>query len=80
MGDTDHTVGHRQDMTYTAVGAYPYVNREGATMGLRASLRHQAAVAGAEPDWSTLMVDGPAEVRGAHGRSWFQWRATVQTV
>jgi hypothetical protein len=79
MGDTARTVGDRRDVTFTATAAYPYVERDRATMGLRAALRHQPAIAGAEPDWSTLTVDGPTEVRGAHGRSWFQWQASVRT-
>ena len=78
MRDSRRTVGDRHGVTFIATAAYPYVHRDRATMGLRAALRHQAAVASTELNWSTLVVEGPAEIPGAHGRSWFQWRATVQ--
>ena len=29
------------------------------------------------PDWTTLVIDGPTEAVGMHGRTWFEWRATV---
>jgi hypothetical protein len=35
-----------------------------------------AAGAGA-PDWSTLVVEGPTEIAGRHGRVWFTWTARV---
>lgn len=64
---------------FTATAAYPYVDRDRATAGLRGQLREIAAAAEAGvPDWSTLVVDGPAEVEGLHGRVWFIWTATVE--
>ena len=47
-------------------------------MTLRGELRRQAAVNGAVADWSTLAVEEPREAPGAHGRTWFEWRATVE--
>ena len=36
-----------------------------------------AVAAGATPDWSTLTVEGPTESTGLHGRTWYEWRATL---
>jgi hypothetical protein len=30
------------------------------------------------PDWSTLTVTGRVEDRGAHGRTWYRFTATVE--
>ncbi len=68
-------------MTWTATAAYPYVNLDRATCGLRGQLREIAAASGAgTPDWSTLVVEGPVEFTGAHGRSWLVWTAEVEAV
>jgi len=65
-------------MEYRAAAAYPYVNRERATAGLRGQLRLLAGDDGAACDWSTLLVEGPTEATGMHGRAWFEWTATVR--
>ncbi len=63
---------------FTATAAYPYVDRERATAGLRAQLREIIAAAGAgQPDWWTFVVEGPTESPGLHGRVWFFWTASV---
>jgi hypothetical protein len=31
-------------------------------------------------DWATLHVAGPDEVVGAHGRVWYEWTATAESV
>jgi hypothetical protein len=64
-------------MLYRAAAALPNANREQATAALRDQLRVIAAAVGRVPDWTTLLVDGPTEVPGWHGRSWFEWTATV---
>src|SRR4051812_2972285 len=62
----------------TATAAYPYVDRDRATAGLRGQLREILAGAGAGvPDWTTLVVEGPTEVEGLHRRVWIVWTATV---
>jgi hypothetical protein len=65
----------------TARAAYPYVGRERAAAGLRGELRLMAlALAfGATPDWTTLAVEGPVEALGLHGRTWYEWTATVES-
>ncbi len=52
----------------TATTAYPDVPGVSATMALRGHLQELAAAADGVPDWSTLVVMGPSEVIGAHGR------------
>jgi hypothetical protein len=63
---------------YKAAAALPYDDRHRATSGLRGQLRVMAACVGATPDWATLAVEGPTETPGAHGRTWFEWTATVE--
>jgi hypothetical protein len=65
-------------MRYTATGALPYDNVERATSGLQGELRHALATASKEPDWSTLEVEGPIEAKGASGRMWYRWTASVE--
>ena len=62
--------------TFTATTALPYPNAERATMGLRGQLRWDIAAGGLEDqvDWWQLMVTGPAQLSGVHGRVWFQYR------
>jgi hypothetical protein len=75
------SVGEPDPVTFTATAAYPYVDCDRATAGLRGQLREIVAKAGAgEPDWSTLAVDGPTETEGLHGRVWFVWTAGVPAV
>lgn len=52
----------------TATAAYPDVHGKPASMALREQLRDPAAAAGEVRDCSTLVVMGPSEVIGAHGR------------
>lgn len=63
---------------HSASTALPYPHLDRATAGLRAQLRHRLA-ADELADWSTLEVQGPAQVPGARGRVWFEYRATVHT-
>ncbi len=62
---------------YRAAAALPYNDRERATAGLRGQLLLIAVAADAVPDWSTLTVEGPVEAVGLHGRTWYEWTATV---
>ena len=64
----------------TARAAYPYVDRQLATAGLRGQLRIMAAAGGGTPDWSTLSVEGPDRATGLHGRILFEWTASVTVV
>ena len=51
-------------MILTATAAYPYPGgRDRAALGLRDELREAAAVAGQDPNWSTVI--------------WYGWTATV---
>lgn len=63
---------------YSAAAALPYAHRDRAVAGLRRQLRLMALAAGATPDWTTLDVVGPREAIGLHGRSWFEWSASVE--
>jgi hypothetical protein len=65
-------------MRYKATAALPYDNLERATSGLQGELRHALALVQKAPDWSTLEVDGPTEVKGASGRTWYRWTASVE--
>ncbi len=65
-------------MKFTATVALPYDDPERATTRLRGELRHALATVGEVPDWTTLTVDGPTEVKGASGRTWYRWTATVE--
>ncbi len=67
----------KKGVIYRAAAELPYNNRDQATAGLRGQLRVMIVAGGGTPDWSTLTVEGPTEVVGAHGRTWYEWRATV---
>lgn len=64
-------------MIYRAAAAYPYLDEQLATAGLRGQLRVMALAGDASPDWSTLVVEGPTRAPGARGRSWYEWTATL---
>lgn len=65
--------------TFTATTALPYPDAERATMGLRGQLRWDIAAGGLadQVDWSQLMVTGPTQSSGVHGRVWFEYSATI---
>lgn len=67
-------------MIYRAAAAYPYVDVEQATTALREQLRLIALAGGGIPDWSTLVVDGPTEPTGQHGRTLVEWTATLSAI
>ncbi|MCZ2860562.1 hypothetical protein [Blastococcus sp. VKM Ac-2987] len=62
---------------YRAAAALPYDDRDRVTAGLRGQLRVMAAAAGADPDWSTLRVEGPARGGEHRGTGLSEWAATV---
>lgn len=64
-------------MIYRAAAAYPYIDGQRATTGLRAQLRLMALAGGGSPDWSTLVVEGPTQAPGSQDRGWYEWTATV---
>jgi hypothetical protein len=68
-------------MTVTASIALPHDDVRRATAELRGDLRMQIAAThpGQLPDWTTLVVTGPARRVGKYGRTWFDWSATVET-
>ena len=65
--------------TFSASAALPYDDLDRATGSLRDELRHALASVDEVPDWSTLEVKGPTEVKGASGRTWYRWTATVES-
>ncbi|TYP88949.1 hypothetical protein [Blastococcus xanthinilyticus] len=62
---------------YRAAAALPFDDRDRVTAGLRGQLSVMAAAAGADPDWSTLRVEGPARRTDHHGTGLSEWSATV---
>ena len=70
-----------QASTFTATTALPYEHLERATAGLCAELRRQLLAAGVEEPlrWDALAVTGPVKAADALGRTWFEYRATVET-
>ncbi|MGY2084003.1 hypothetical protein [Blastococcus sp. SYSU DS0539] len=62
---------------YRAAAALPSDDRTRVTAGLRRQLRVMAAAAGADPDWSTLRVEGPAPGEEYRGTGLSEWTATV---
>ena len=68
-------------MRFTATAALPYENLERATAGLRAELRRQLLAADVHemPDWETFEVTGPIEFSDLRGRTWYEYRAMVES-
>jgi hypothetical protein len=66
---------------FTATAALPYEHLERATAGLRAELQRQLLAADVHemPAWDTFAVTGPVELTDLRGRTWFQYRATVES-
>ena len=62
---------------YRAAAAVPFDDRDRVIAGLRGQLRVMAAAAGADPDWSTLRVQGPVERGSDHDTGLSEWTATV---
>jgi hypothetical protein len=62
------------------MAALPYEHLERATAGLRAELRRQLLATGVHemPKWETFDVTGPTEFTDLRGRTWYQYRATVE--
>ncbi len=67
--------------TFSASAALPYEHLQRATAALRAELRRQllAADVHAMPRWDTFTVTGPTEFTDLRGRSWYEYRATVES-
>jgi hypothetical protein len=65
---------------FSARAALPYEHRERAGAGLRAELRRQllAADVHKRPKWETFDVTGPTEFPDLRGRTWYEYRATVE--
>ena len=68
-------------MIFKATAAYPYENLERATAGLRAELRRQLMAADVHimPKWETFVVTGPTKFTDLRGRTWHEYRATVDS-
>jgi hypothetical protein len=68
-------------VTFTATTALPYEHLERATAGLRAELRRQllSVDVNQTPVWETFVVTGPVEFADLRSRTWFEYRATVES-
>ena len=69
--------GTHVSVMYRAAAALPFDDRDRVTAGLRGQLRVIAAAAGADPDWSTLRVEGPVRGGEHRGTGLSEWAATV---
>jgi hypothetical protein len=67
--------------TFSASAALPYEHLERATAGLRTELRRQLLAADVHtmPRWDTFTVTGPREFTDFRGRTWYEYRATVES-
>ena len=66
---------------FIATAALPYEHLERATAGLRAELRRQLLAADVHemPLWETFAVTGPIVFEDLRGRTWFEYRASVES-
>ena len=66
--------------TFAATAALPYEHLERAAAALRAELSRQLLAADVHdlPEWDTLHVSGPNEFTDLRGRTWYEYRATVE--
>ena len=66
---------------FTATAALPYEHLERATAVLRAQLRQQLLAANPHevPVWETFTVTGPVEFTDLRGRTWYAYRARVES-
>lgn len=66
---------------FSASTALPYEHLDRATAGLRAELRQRLLHAGVHemPMWETFAVAGPREFTDLRGRTWYEYRATVES-
>ena len=67
--------------TFTASATLPYEHLERATAGLRAELARQllAADVHAMPRWESFTVTGPRAFSDLRGRTWYEYRASVES-
>jgi hypothetical protein len=68
-------------VTFSATTALPYENVDRATAGLRAGLWRQLIRTDVHqmPRWDTFAVTGPVEFTDLRGRTWFEYRAIVDS-
>jgi hypothetical protein len=66
---------------FTATTALPYEHLDRATVGLRAELRRQLLRAAVHelPMWETFVVTGPRQFTDLRGRTWYEYRVTVES-
>jgi hypothetical protein len=66
---------------FSASTALPYEHLERATAELGTELRRHmlAADVHAMPRWETFSVTGPREFTDLRGRTWYEYRATVES-
>jgi hypothetical protein len=67
--------------TFSATTALPYEHLDRATAGLRAELRQRLLQADVHetPMWDTFEVTGPHEFTDLRGRTWYEYRAAVES-
>lgn len=65
---------------FKATTALPYDSVDRASAGLRAALRQQLLTARVRglPAWETFVVTGPIEFTDQRGRTWYEYRATME--
>jgi hypothetical protein len=68
-------------LPFAATTALPYEHLERPAAGLRAELRRQLLQANGRelPAWDTFAVEGPVQAIDTRGRTWFEYRASVET-
>ena len=73
--------GGRPPRIFTATAALPYEHLERATAGLRVELRRQLLAADVHvmPLWETFAVTGPNVFKDLRGRTWYEYRASVES-
>jgi hypothetical protein len=68
-------------VSFRATAALPFEHLERATTALRAELGRQLLAADVRvmPRWETFTVTGPKEFTDLRGRTWYEYRGSVES-